>query len=80
MGGKKLDTSAADAAFKLQQEQLALQKKQLAEMELKEKGAAAAKQSKLDELLKRKKTGRASTLLTGGDGVIEETTGSKALF
>ncbi len=68
-GAPAPDTSAADRMYQLQREQLELQKKQLAELERKEKGAAAAKQEKLEELLRRKRTGRRATILTSPEGL-----------
>ena len=75
----KPDTSAADRAYELQKEQLELQKKQLTELETKEKGADVAKQAQLDNLLKKKKTGMSSTILTDS-GILNETVKTKALL
>ena len=75
------DTGASRDAFKLQQQQLIKQQKKLKELQIQEQGMEAAKQVKLDELLKRKKTGYAATILTDstttGGG---ETVSKKSLF
>lgn len=63
-GGGRPDTSAADRSYELQKENLKFQRQQLAEIKAKEKGIEAAKQEKLDELIKRKRTGRRATILT----------------
>ncbi len=68
-GAPAPDTSAADRAHQLQREQLELQRKQLAELERREKGAAAAKQEKLEGPLRRKRTGRRATILTSPEGL-----------
>lgn len=53
-----------DKMYQLQREQFELQKKQLAELEMKEKGKKAAVAEMFERLLKRKRTGRTATILT----------------
>ena len=70
----------ADRAFELQQEQLRLQRKQLKELKLKEQGIEAAKQLKLDELIKRKRKGFGATILTDFGLLGEADISKKSLF
>ncbi|MFZ2937605.1 MAG: hypothetical protein WA066_02750 [Candidatus Omnitrophota bacterium] len=54
----------AQQAYDLQKQQLALQQQQLTDLASKEANIEATRQAALDALIKRKKIGRASTLLT----------------
>ena len=79
-GGGTGATSSARHAYKLQKEQMELQKKQLAALEAKEKAIEAEKQQKLDELVKQKRKGRTATILTDWENLGEPSISKKSLY
>jgi len=82
-GGKREAREArkqAERTYELQKEQLELQKKQLAELEAKEKGKEAERQARLEELLKRKRRGISSTILTNWSALGEPAISRRSLY